>query len=66
MKHIIKSTVLLILSISFIFGILAFAEWNINPCFWDVGTRVVGSFLFAIVFVFWIAFLINYLINRYP
>ena len=46
MKHIVISTVILILSISFFFGILAFAEWDINPCFWDTGTRVVGAFMF--------------------
>lgn len=46
MKHIVISTVILILSISFFFGILAFAEWDINPCYWDAGTRVVGAFMF--------------------
>lgn len=46
MKYIVISTVILILSISFFFGILAFAEWDINPCFWDTGTRVVGAFMF--------------------
>lgn len=64
MKHIIISTVILILSISFFFGILAFAEWDINPCYLDAGTRVVGAFMFFFAFIFWIAFMVNYLINN--
>lgn len=64
MKHIVISTVFLILSISFFFGILAFAEWNINPYLWDVGTRVLGSFMFFCAFVFWVVFVINYIIDE--
>ena len=64
MKRIVISTVILILSISFFFGILAFAEWNINPCFWDTGTRVLGAFMFFTAFIFWIAFMVNYIISN--
>lgn len=64
MKHIVISTVFLILSISFFFGILAFAEWNINPYYWDVWTRILGSFMFFSAFVFWVVFVINYIIDE--
>lgn len=64
MKAIVLSVIMFAIAIVLIFGVLAFVEWNINPCFWDVGTRVVGSFLFAAVSMFWITFMINYLINR--
>lgn len=64
MKHIVISTVILIISISFFFGILAFAEWDINPCYWDVGTRVVGAFMFFCAFAFWVVFIINYIIDE--
>jgi hypothetical protein len=65
MKQIIISTIILILSNSFIFGMLAFAEWSLNPYLWDVGTRVFGAMLFSFVFFTWICFFINLSIDRY-
>ena len=64
MQQIIISANVLILSISFIFGILAFAEWNINSGCWDVGTRIIGSMFYVAMFAFWIAYVMNTLMDR--
>lgn len=63
MKEIISSVIILILSISLLFGTLAFAEWNVDPGCWDVGTRIIGSFFGGGLFVSWIAFVVNMLIS---
>jgi hypothetical protein len=64
MKQIIISTIILILSNSFLFGMFSFGAWNINPACWQEGTRVLFAFLSAFLFAFWVAYIIYYLLNR--
>ena len=61
MKPIIISTIILILSISFFFGIFAFSEWNVNPDYWSEGTRIFCSIIFGFSFVAWLGFVIAFM-----
>ena len=61
MKTIVISAIILILSISFFFGIFAFAEWNVNPDYWNGGTRSFCSMIFGFSFVAWLGFVIAFM-----
>lgn len=63
MKHIIASVIILILSNSFVFGIISFVEWNTDPACWDVGSRAVFAFISFFIFAPWIGFIISYLLD---
>ena len=63
MKQIIISTIILILSNSFLFGMFSFGAWNVNPACWQEGTRVMFSFISFSMFSFWIAFIITHLLD---
>lgn len=60
MKRIVISSVLLILSISFLFGMFAFVEWNLDPVLWDVGTRGLYAFISGSIFIVWIVCVISF------
>ena len=64
MKPIIISTIILILSISFFFGIFAFSEWNVNPDYWSEWTRIFCSITFGFSFVTWLGFVIVFMSNN--
>lgn len=64
MKAIIISTVILILSISFFFGIFAFSEWNVNPDYWSEETRIFCSIIFGFSFVAWLGFVIAFMASN--
>lgn len=63
MKPIIISVVLLVITLLFSYGVLAFAEWSIDPFTWEPGTRVVFSVMASIVFIVWITTLVNILLE---
>lgn len=64
MKSIITSIIILILSNSFLFGMFSFGAWTTNPACWDEGTRVLFAFLSTSLFIFWVAYIISYLLDR--
>lgn len=64
MKPIIISAIILILSISFFFGIFAFSEWNVNPDYWSEWTRGFCSMIFGFSFVTWLGFVIAFMANK--
>ena len=64
MKQIIISVIILILSNSFIFGMFSFGAWNVNPAYWYEGTRVMFAFISAFLFVAWLVFVVNHLLDK--
>lgn len=64
MKSIITSIIILILSNSFLFGMFSFVAWNVNPACWQERTRVMFAFISVFLFVAWLEFVANHLLDK--